>query len=72
MGGLFSNTNSWGFEAKGKGGFFHPEKRCPNVDDCSVKGFLGTRREPKKTVKKSETWPNKGKYDPKRAKGKGK
>lgn len=30
---------------------FHPEKKCPPVDDCNVKTFLGTRREPSKTKK---------------------
>lgn len=63
---------SWSSRANQPGGFFHPEKACPQVDDCDVRNFLGTRRAPKKTVKKSGTWPNKGKYDPKRASGRGK
>jgi hypothetical protein len=37
---LFSSRNSWSAQASKPGGMFHPEKRCPPVEDCTVKNFV--------------------------------
>ncbi len=79
--GLFSSRNSWSSQAKGYNGFFHP-KTCPPVDDCDLKKFVGSRRPPagltprqekelaklkkQAEAKKQRSWPNAGKYTPKK------
>lgn len=37
---IFSSGKSWGNQGKDAGGLFHPEKKCPPIEDCSVKNFV--------------------------------
>ena len=62
---------SWSSQARQPGGMFHPEKACPQVDDCDIRNFLLGARTPRKTVSKAPGWPHKGKWDGGKAKGKG-
>jgi len=50
--GIFSSKSSWSSQASGSGGFFHPEKKCPPVNDCNVKNFVvAGKRVPVKNAK---------------------
>lgn len=62
---------SWSSQARQPGGMFHPEKACPQVDDCDIRNFLLGARAPRKAVRKAPSWPHKGKWDPAKDKGKG-
>ena len=37
---LFGGNKSWSSQASKPGGMFHPEKRCPPIDDCNVTNFV--------------------------------
>ena len=37
---LFGSNKSWSSQASKPGGMFHPEKRCPPIEDCTVKNFV--------------------------------
>ena len=49
---LFGSNKSWSSQASKPGGMFHPEKRCPPIEDCTVKNFVvAGKRVPVKNAK---------------------